>query len=385
MPRYRTQVAHSLGQSEAVERLKANTEKAREFSDLSGSWSGNTFAFAASVQGIKLKGTLQVEEDSLQFDGHLPLVAMPFVSWFPRILKKALESNLNLKEKSAEANTTKINARDDAQEESATAAPVVLFLHLPKAGGTTLGEFIYNQCHTEEKHDEGLLKDGVLFLPYGFFKESDLSVPEFVRPLLRRENLRAVIGHFWYGIHEHMGVPSTYVTVLRDPVERVVSLYHYLKLENEMSLEEFVSTPPYKEVDNDQTRRIAGVDPEIGGCTMAILRAAQENLRRDFSVVGVTERFDETLVLLKRKLKWERKILSYPRNTNVARPSTDSLTQEVMNAVRERNELDFKLWQYADQLLDEAIAAEGKEFGEELEKYKSLRPAPPPLSVARSR
>lgn len=376
MPRYRTQVAHGLGQREAIERLKANTEAARGFSDLRGSWSGNAFTFTVSLQGINLRGTLQVEDDALKFDGRLPLIAMPFAGWLPRILNKSLQRRLNLTDEMSGASrpaTLGDAAHTDAPE---TAAPTVLFLHLPKAGGTTLGDFVYNQCRTPEDRDEGLLNSGVLFLPYGFFKEPNLRVPEFVTPLLSRADLRAVVGHFWFGLHEYVARPSTYITLLRNPFERVVSLYHYLKLEGEMSIEEFASRPPYKEVDNDQTRRIAGVDPAVGECTGATLRAAQENLRRHFSVVGLTERFDETLVLLKRKLNWQREILSYPKNTNPDRPAIASLSQEAADAIGRRNELDLELWHYANELLDEAIAAEGSEFHVELAKYRSLKSAP---------
>lgn len=382
MPRYRTQVAHNLGQREAVARLKANAEAARAFFDLEGAWSGNTYTFAASVQGIGLKGTLEVGEDALKLDSRLPLVAMPFVGWLPRVLNKALSRRLHLQDTTTETNEDETVARErDAARDDAS-APAVLFLHLPKAGGTTLGDFVYNQCRADAEHDEMLLNAGVLFLPYGFFKEADLAVPEPVRPLLRRADLRAVIGHFWFGLHEYVARPSTYITLLRNPVERVVSLYHYLKLEGRMSLEEFASHPPYREVDNDQTRRIAGVNPDIGDCTEATLRAAQENLRRHFSVVGVTERFDETLVLLKLRLGWRRDVLSYPKNTNPERPPTAALARETVAAIERRNELDFKLWRFAEQLLDEAIAAEGAAFRTELESYRRRRPAPPELSGA---
>ena len=47
MPRYRTEVAHSLGRDEAVARLKAVAERARGFSDLKGTWDDNRFEFSA--------------------------------------------------------------------------------------------------------------------------------------------------------------------------------------------------------------------------------------------------------------------------------------------------------------------------------------------------
>lgn len=391
MPRYRTQVAHSYGQREAVERLKAVTERAREFSDLQGTWSDNRFTFSVTAQGVGLKGTLEVEPDALVFDGKLPLIAMPFKGWIARILKKGLEQGASLLTQKQEASgaeamrdATSASARADANPHAADALPdvlpdalppdappVVLFLHIPKAGGQTLGEYVYNQCRAEEEREDDLLRAGVAYLTYGFLKEPNLVVPAHVLPLLRRADLRAVIGHFWFGLHEHVARPSVYITLLRNPVDRLVSLYYYTKQGETMSLEEFVRAPPFKEVDNDQTRRIAGVDPPVGGCTTATLRAAEENLRRHFAVAGTTERFDETLVLLKRKLGWTRDVLSYPRNVNPHRPPTASLSAETIEAVRARNELDFALWQYATRLLDEQIASEGAEFHVELERYRA--------------
>lgn len=375
MPRYRTQVAHDLGQRAAIERLKALTERARSFSDLRGTWDENAFTFSLTMQGVNLKGTIHVEADALKFDGKLPLIAMPFSSWIARALKKSLQPNAFGMEASEASKRAGVDASEtpDAQR---NATPTVLFLHIPKAGGQTLGEYVYNQCRNEEAHEDYQLNAGVAYLTYGFFKEPELAIPAHVHSILQRKDLRTVIGHFWFGLHEHVARPSTYITLLRHPVERVVSLYHYAKLAETMSLEEFVASPPFKEVDNDQTRRIAGVDPEIGGCTNETLRAAKENLRRHFSVVGVTERFDETLVLLKRKFNWQRDVISYPRNVNAARTPTASLSSEVIAAIRERNELDFELWQYAVRLLDEAIAAEGAGFQAELERYKSLGHAP---------
>ena len=364
-------MAHSFGQQEAVERLKALTDKARSFSDLKGTWSENTFTFSVTAQGIGVKGTLEVESDALKFDGKLPLIAMPFSGWIARILKKGLEQSASiLKETMGEAASLEASsATPDAEPD----APTVLFLHIPKAGGQTLGEFVYNQCRAAETREDDILNAGVAYLTYGFLKEPNLDIPAHVLPILRRRDLRAVIGHFWFGLHEHVARPSTYITLLRNPVDRLVSLYYYTKQSEMMSLEEFVRSPPFKEVDNDQTRRIAGVDPRIGECTNETLRMAEENLRRYFAVVGTTERFDETLTLLKRRLGWTRDVLSYPRNVNPRRQPTASLSPQVIDAIRERNQLDWALWQYATRLLDEAIAAEGAEFHEELERYRALQ------------
>ena len=375
MPRYRTEVAHDLGRAEAVARLKATAEWARGFSDLKGSWEGSTFTFSLSVQGIGMSGTVDVEERALRLDSRLPLIAMPFAGWLPRVARTALQPRPGKNGAASGAVSAEAAGADgDAAVETSPAARAVLFLHVPKAGGTTLGEYVYSQCRAPEDHDEGLLNAGVLFVPYGFFKEPDLQVPEYIRPVLGRGDLRAVVGHFWFGLHEHVGRPFTYVTLLRDPVERVVSLYHYLKLDERMSLEEFAAQPPFREADNDQVRRVAGADPEIGGCTRAMLEAARENLRRHFAVVGVTERFDETLVLLNRRLGWTKEVAAYPRNVNPARRPTDSLPRAAVDAIRARNALDAELHRFASEWMDQAIAAEGPGFHDDLARYRALAP-----------
>ncbi|MEA2563606.1 MAG: hypothetical protein QOH06_5110 [Acidobacteriota bacterium] len=342
MPRYTATVAHELGKDEAVARLRAATAQAQAISDLKGVWEAGTFDFSVTAQGIRIVARITVEEDHLTFDGRLPLIAMPFRNWIPRALKKSLEQTPQ--------------PTSGVAETAAPTGPTVLFLHIPKAGGQTLGEFVYAHTRAEAAPDGDVLIAGVAYLNYGFLKERPLEVPGHVLPLLRRGDLRAVIGHFWFGLHEHVARPSVYVTALRNPVERVVSLYYYGKLHESMTLDAFVAKPPFREVDNDQTRRIAGADPEIGGCTPAMLDTAKENLRRHFAVAGTIERLDETLVLLKRRLGWHRSVVSYARNVNPARPALASLPRETIAAIRKRNELDLELWHYASQLMDEAIA-----------------------------
>src|ERR1044072_1451860 len=317
MPRYTTEIAHTVGQTEALARMQVLAEWRRRTSELQGAWSDNTFEFSITIQGVKVRGTVSVEADALKFAGQLPLIAMPFKSWVPRALKKGLEQA----GPGGPISATSI----DVSANNATRAPVVLFLHIPKAGGSTLGEYVYNQCCVPDASDDNPFNAGVAYLDYGFIKDPELTIPEHVVNLLGRSDLRAVIGHFWFGLHKHITQPCRYITLLRDPVERVVSLYYFTKTQETMSLEEFARNPPFREVDNDQTRRIAGVNPPVGECTRAMLARARENLRRHFHVVGTTERMDETLALFNVKLAWKRDVVSFPRNVNAARPKASAL------------------------------------------------------------
>lgn len=83
MPGFNAEVAHTLGQLEATNRLKDFVQQtlARYQGQLSaadGSWTENVLAFSLTTTGVTVKGTLTVEANRVRVDGHLPLLALPF-------------------------------------------------------------------------------------------------------------------------------------------------------------------------------------------------------------------------------------------------------------------------------------------------------------------
>ena len=170
------------------------------------------------------------------------------------------------------------------------------------------------------------------------------------------------------------------------PVARVVSTYHYILghpkhalhadlVRADAPLDEFLRIDP--SVDNHQTRMVSGRGggeltaraPEPLGSDA--LEEAKANLER-FLVVGLTERFDETFILLRRALGWR---LPYYVTANVAggpKPMTDSARA----LIRERNQLDLELYRFADGLLSAAVAKQGPSFPREVVAFKALNRVP---------
>jgi hypothetical protein len=191
-----------------------------------------------------------------------------------------------------------------------------------------------------------------------------------------------ILGHVHYGLHTHINGPSTYITLLREPVSRVLSLYRYIAASPQHHLHDrvvkqrlidFVSgDTDADEVENGQTRQIAGVPGRI--LDSPSLALAKKHLAENFGVVGLVERFDESLILLKRRLGW-RMPLYVRKNVTEGAPPPDPTDEEAIEIVRERNTLDAELYSYARELFLEQAGRGGASFGAEVTLFRALNAA----------
>lgn len=255
-----------------------------------------------------------------------------------------------------------------------TDAPVFLYLHIPKTGGSTLNSMLYTQYKTTsgQKAEYGWWRDGVYYLPDGFIRQPAGDIENQVRRGIQRPDTSAVLGHFAFGLHEYLDRPARYMTMLRDPIQRVLSLYHHMRqfkrIDPEMTVERFVSEPHVQEACNDQTRRLAG-ECVANACDRSTLTRAINNMESAIDIVGVTERFDASVLLAKKKFAWTVDIHYVPKLVNVARRTNPSEDLAQIMCIKQHNMLDLELYRYANQLLDQRIAQYGKGFGAELKAY----------------
>jgi hypothetical protein len=99
MPEFRTEVAHQLGQEEALGRLKKFVDKVRakfddQLDDAEGSWTENILDFTLKAAGLKITGKLTVDDQSARVNGQLPFLAVPMRGMIERQIAEELQSEL---------------------------------------------------------------------------------------------------------------------------------------------------------------------------------------------------------------------------------------------------------------------------------------------------
>jgi hypothetical protein len=246
-----------------------------------------------------------------------------------------------------------------------------IFLHIPKTAGTTMHRIIERQYSRE----------GIV----SFGPDAHQSIREFkALSRERRAQIRMLKGHMGFGLHRHLPNPAVYFTIMRDPVERVVSHYyhilrdsnHYLYPYTEdgrLGLADFLKTKVPLMLDNGQTRLVSGVWDKVpfGSCDQEVLEIAKKNLDEHFALVGLTERFDETLCLLQVILGWSNDISYVRENVARNRPCKNDLSSETLAAVVETNRLDMALYDYATQSFQEAVQRYGPSLAARAEALKA--------------
>ena len=246
-----------------------------------------------------------------------------------------------------------------------------IHLHIPKTGGTTLRDIIQRQYRAEK----------ILMIPK--LEESENILKEVSTSQINQ--LKLIQGHLKYGIHNHFHRRVKYFSIIRDPINRVLSTYYYVLSQknnpqnlstsnNQMTIYDFVQSGVNPFLINGQTKLISGKTGNIDNPIIEseeLFSLAKENIENDFLFLGITEMFDETILILKNMLGWHMPYYSIANRTK-KKPNYDAVNPTIISFIKEHNQLDIKLYNITKTSLLNRIAKENDIFQNRINKFKKI-------------
>ena len=228
----------------------------------------------------------------------------------------------------------------------------MIFIHIPKTAGTSFFDALSQHV------PEGAIA------PYS--DEQVVTTLSHSDPTQRRIDLssyRLLRTHATFSIDNAIEGDISYVTMLRDPVKRVLSLYKFVKYVpnsspmhtdvKDMTLDDFLDYQHGRHTTNRQVRALAGdlggtpIDPYQPLTDGAYLDAALANLNR-FAFVGLVEEYTLSLYLLAYTFGWPP--IQQKKTLNVTPPTpSEPIPEDTMRRLRERVALDYALYDAAQQ------------------------------------
>ena len=235
---------------------------------------------------------------------------------------------------------------------------VLIFTHIPKCAGSTFRE------HLRSEYGDGLLS------PYHEPGRSEFMAAE--RGSL--EQYTFLSSHDPYGIHSKFNRRPVYFTIVRDPVERIVSFYYYLvtnssnklhEVVKDMSLEEAMRYFSARKVPlffNDQCNFV--------GNSREFL-PAKTRIDETYYVAASVRQYDDLMRVF--QYKGILQSAEYEvKNKTKGKPRHVEMSAEIRALIESENQEDRKLVDYVEQkfqqllddgLTEEMLRARGSETG----------------------
>lgn len=242
----------------------------------------------------------------------------------------------------------------------------VIFLHIPKTGGLTFTQI------ASQNYERKFI--------YEFRGNIEEAIHKFKQlPPRKLKKIKFLTGHFSFGIHEYLPNPAIYITLLREPIERVISSYFYVrstpthplyqKLIETHSFEEFLEIHNW--FNNRQVIMLSG-ETKIANeeCSTEMLNKAKSNLEKNFQIFGMTEKFDCFPILCHQYLGWQS-IFYQKVNVTNKRLLKEEVSQKALTTIEKKNALDIELYDYAKEKFAQRLRESNLEFDTNLFKLSN--------------
>ena len=257
------------------------------------------------------------------------------------------------------------------------ASPVkpIIFLHIPKTAGTTVQHIMHNVYRGETFFTTGNYKQIELFQKFSDEEKLKISVLK---------------GHINFGVHKMYPAPIQYFTFFRDPIKRTISAFNHIYkdkghvfneeiIKKQYTLKQMLQEGYVKNFDNCHVRFIAGaIDVEYGKINQEIYEQAVYNFDKYFNAFGISDRFNESIIYIKRQLDWP---LPFYVNANESDriKATVNFDSETYDLINHYNKYDLQLYNYALNKFNGIVNSLGSEFQAEVNRFDKLNKLQSPI------
>lgn len=243
---------------------------------------------------------------------------------------------------------------------------VLLHLHIPKTGGASLNSmlkhaFRSNEIFDSTTHGEEVYSGlGVATLESCQRRLSSFSDTE-------RSRLRYVTGHIPMGLHREFRGRVNYFSVVRHPIERVISYYYFLAQMGTplmsggcpLSFEQFVASDDDVHLNNYQVRVLSGCSdldasvPENPGLIYGRsvesqhLEQAKANIEQLFLTIAPIEQLLDLALIIRAIYGWPmRRLQTEYKNLTRGRPKIREIPPQLVRLIEQKNAFDLELYEW---------------------------------------
>ena len=176
------------------------------------------------------------------------------------------------------------------------------------------------------------------------------------------------------------------IAIVREPLDRMISAAYYYRdvfgiphlssVPRKNFIQELIMHPenyekgPFSETKNSMGRDF-GFEPTIKESDESKIMETLEFLDKEFKLVLVIERFEESLVLMKRYLNWKMSDIVFVES-NSHKHAEDNLTEELKDKHKHTCFLDYAIYDYFSKVFDHKVKGEGNDFSGEVSQLKTI-------------
>jgi hypothetical protein len=251
---------------------------------------------------------------------------------------------------------------------------VLIHFHIPKTGGTSLSSMVKHGFRRDEIF-ESINQGEEVYGGLSLVSFECCRELLFAHGLERQKRIRYYSGHLPVGVHalfEGTAKSAKYITVLRHPVERVVSLFHFNSQYNNayardgraITFEEYVESRRDINLHDYQVRLLSGA-PELDAAAPASssdeviasaavekrhLEQAKRNIEEHFLAAAPVEQLADLALILRIIYGWPmRRLFNEYKNRTKLRPRRKQIPPRLLRIIEDCNRHDIELHEWVTE------------------------------------